>query len=408
MQISNVSNIPKGVGKNNKDETVAPIKVFVGLSGGVDSAVSALLLRDAGYDVTGVYIKTWQPDYVECTWKSDRQDAMRVAAQLGIKFLTLDLEKEYKADVIDYMISEYRKGNTPNPDIMCNRFIKFGGFWEFAKHSGADYVATGHYARIVRGDSGDLEIKTLNKNNFDNINNDKFKLLKAKDEGKDQSYFLYTLTKDDLKHVIFPIGNLNKTEVRDMAIKNDLWVSRKKDSQGICMLGDLDIKEFLKNEIDIETGDVLSESGEVIGIHDGAMLYTIGERHGFIINTSSEISSPMYVYKKDVDSNTISVRPAVINTKDIKQIDNHLSGNSEDEILIKKFKIKYTTWVNQSPAVGDIYLARGRYRAPLAKVKCISESEYELISGDILNVSGQSLVIYNCDNEECIGGGILM
>ncbi len=195
-------------------------KVYVGLSGGVDSAVSAMLLSRGGYDVTGVFIKTWQPDYVECTWRSDRHDAMRVAAQLGIKFLTLDLEKSYKEDVIDYMLSEFKNGVTPNPDIMCNRYIKFGGFWDFAKSKGADYIATGHYAKILK-----------TKDSMSNLT--KSEMFVASDSSKDQSYFLYRLNSQEMQHIIFPLGDKLKSEVRRLALVNNLWVSNKKDSQGI-------------------------------------------------------------------------------------------------------------------------------------------------------------------------------
>ena len=167
-------------------------KVYIGMSGGVDSSLSAALLVEQGYDVTGVFIKVWQPDFIECTWKEDRLDAMRVAAQLGIPFVTLDLEKEYKQGVIDYMIEEYRVGRTPNPDVMCNREVKFGAFWSWAKKEGADYIATGHYAQTNNG-----------------------RLLVSEDKNKDQTYFLWTLTKHDLDHVLFPIGNMQKENVRN-------------------------------------------------------------------------------------------------------------------------------------------------------------------------------------------------
>ena len=184
-------------------------KVFVGMSGGVDSSVSALLLKQQGYDVTGVFIKVWQPDFIECTWKEDRLDAMRVAALLDIPFVTLDLEQEYKQGVIDYMIEEYRKGRTPNPDIMCNREVKFGAFYAWAKKQGADYIATGHYASH-NGES----------------------LMVSNDTNKDQTYFLWTLKKELFPHVIFPIGQMEKKDVRALAEEHKLPVSAKKDSQG--------------------------------------------------------------------------------------------------------------------------------------------------------------------------------
>ena len=235
-------------------------KVYIGMSGGVDSSVSAALLKKAGYDVTGVFIKVWQPDWINCTWKEDRMDAMRVAALLDIPFITLDLEKEYKEEVVDYMISEYRAGRTPNPDVMCNRYVKFGGFYDWAMKQGADYVATGHYAQVIDG-----------------------KLIAGNDKNKDQTYFLWTLNKEQLSKTIFPVGNIEKPEVRKLAKKFNLPNAEKKDSQGLCFIGKIDIKEFLSHYIDSKRGNVLNIEGEVIGEHDGSFFFTIGERHGFNI-----------------------------------------------------------------------------------------------------------------------------
>ena len=207
--------------------------VFVGVSGGVDSSVAAAKLLDQGYNVVGVFIRTWTPDFIDCTWREERRDAMRVCAHLNIPFLECDAEDAYKKGVADYMINEYRKGNTPNPDVMCNREVKFGVFWNFAKENGADYIATGHYAQ----------------NNFD-IKNNNFNLVKGVDPSKDQSYFLWTLTQDDLSHTLFPVGYLPKTEVRVLAKKYNLPTAVKKDSQGVCFLGPLDMKDFLKHYIE--------------------------------------------------------------------------------------------------------------------------------------------------------------
>ena len=239
-------------------------KVFVGISGGVDSAVSALLLKQEGYDVTGVFIKVWQPDFVECTWKEDRFDAMRVAAQLDIPCVTLDLEKEYKEGVIDYMIEEYRNGRTPNPDVMCNREVKFGAFYNWVKEQDKDaYIATGHYAKIVDSGQG---------------------LGTSKDTNKDQTYFLWALKKELLPSIIFPVGHLEKSDVRALAEKYNLPVSKKKDSQGLCFIGSIDIKTLLKKYIDEKVGEVLNEKGEVIGVHEGVMFYTINNLHVSVIN----------------------------------------------------------------------------------------------------------------------------
>ncbi|MCE9517675.1 tRNA 2-thiouridine(34) synthase MnmA, partial [Candidatus Nomurabacteria bacterium] len=270
--------------------------VFVGVSGGVDSSVSAALLKDQGYNVVGVFIRTWQPDFIECTWRDERRDAMRVCAHLGIPFLECDAEDAYKKGVADYMIEEYKKGHTPNPDVMCNREVKFGVFWDFAKKHGADFIATGHYAQISR------KQKVVSSKEI-------LELEKGEDESKDQSYFLWTLTQDDLAHTLFPIGHLQKTEVRKLAEKYKLPTATKKDSQGVCFLGPLDMKDFLKHYIPEQKGDVVDENGKVIGYHDGAVFFTLGERHGFTITEHSTNGQSLYIVDKDIDKNTICVSP---------------------------------------------------------------------------------------------------
>lgn len=341
-------------------------KVFVGMSGGVDSSVSAALLKEQGYDVTGVFIKVWQPDFIECTWKEDRLDAMRVASQLNIPFVTLDLEKEYKEGVIDYMIEEYRVGRTPNPDVMCNREVKFGAFLKWARQEGADYVATGHYATT------------------DNAN-----LLLSKDANKDQTYFLWTLTKDDLAHVLFPIGHMEKEVVRKEAERFGLYTSKKKDSQGLCFVGTIDIKTLLKEYIKEEKGNVIDESGETIGTHDGVMFYTVGERHGFTVTKISTNRTPYYVVAKDLETNTLVV--------------SHQPPATEKS---HRITLERTSFVNGLPEEGTIYEARGRYRAPLAKITLHNENDAwlaEVIEGELVSTSGQSLVVY--DGNRCLGGG---
>ena len=203
--------------------------VFVGLSGGVDSSVTALLLQKAGAKVQGVFIQGWYPENMPCTWKEDRMDAMRVAAQLQIPFHTLDASREYKKSVIDYLLREYKAGRTPNPDIMCNRDVKFGAFYTFARMHGADFIATGHYAR-VEDDA----------------------LLKGVDGDKDQSYFLWAIAKSTLASILFPLGGYTKKEVRDVALKHSLPTAQKKDSQGICFLGNISIEDFLQAEFQPE------------------------------------------------------------------------------------------------------------------------------------------------------------
>ena len=278
-------------------------KVFVGLSGGVDSAVSLLLLKKAGYEVFGVFIKTWTPDYIECTQKEDRRDAMRVCASLGLPFIDLDLEKEYKKQVIDYFLKEYKNNRVPNPDIMCNKYIKFKAFYNFAKKNQAK-IATGHYTQI--------------KNNF---------LVKAKDATKDQIYFLYQINKDILSNIIFPIGHLKKKKVFEIARKNNLPVFNKKESMGICMLGgNLSPKEFLLRELKPKKGKVLDEIGNIIGDHNGVILYTIGERHGFRIFNTTNHSGSYYVVKKDLEKNILRVKSFL--QKDTQfQLENKIINN---------------------------------------------------------------------------------
>lgn len=337
-------------------------KVFVGMSGGVDSSVSALILKEQGYDVIGVFIKVWQPDFVECTWKEDRLDAMRICAQLNIPFITLDLEKEYKEGVIDYMFAEYKKGRTPNPDVMCNREVKFGAFlkWVIVNNG---IVATGHYAQ--------------------NINN---QLVKGVDKNKDQSYFLWTLTQEQLKHIIFPIGDMEKKEVRKKADEAKLFTSEKKDSQGLCFIGTIDVKEFLKTQIEEKKGEVMNEKGEVIGHHDGITFYTIGERHGFEITKKSDHDAPYYVIKKNVEKNILIV-----------------SQTPPLQPLAKEISLEKINWLEKIDE-NKIYEARARYRAPLAKVK-IKKDKVFVMEGKLVATEGQSLVVY--DGDVCIGGGII-
>jgi len=354
-------------------------KIFVGMSGGVDSSVSAAILARAGHDVTGVFIKVWQPDWIECNWKEERLEAMRAAAHLGIPFVTLDLEKEYKEGVIDYMIAEYAAGCTPNPDVMCNREVKFGAFWRWAQIQGADYIATGHYARNESGH-----------------------LLKGVDSNKDQSYFLWTLTQDDLKHVMFPVGGMTKPEVRKLAKKFRLPNAEKKDSQGLCFIGKVDIKEFLahytKGNPAAKLGNVLNEAGRIIGEHPGALFFTIGERRGFDIDAAhkSPNDAAFYVVAKDMNKNTVTVSN--------KDTSGALAG------AVKTVRISRVNWISGAPKIGAVLQARSRYRQALylSKVVRIEGDRFQLKfekAQDTLT-PGQSLVMY--DGEECVGGGVII
>ncbi len=366
--------------------------VFVGLSGGVDSAVSAALLKKEGYDVVGVFIKTWHPDFLECNEEEERRDAMRVAAHLDIPFLTLDLEDVYKKEVADYMIAEYKAGRTPNPDVMCNKEVKFGAFLKKAIAMGADFVATGHYAQVDSGNifaqslGHSLRSATLSQKHF-------LSLLRNQDASKDQSYFLWTLGQDQLKKILFPIGHLKKTEVRKLAKKFDLPVAEKKDSQGICFLGAVDLKEFLKHYIKPKKGKVLNEEGKVIGHHDGVVFHTLGERHGFTITQKGSNDGRYYVVGKDVKKNILVVSP------------NKTFSNSN---VLTNFRIQNTNWISVIPAPDTNYTAQIRYHGELLPCKIEvgkKESKVTFTKG-VMVAAGQSIVLY--DKDICLGGGVVI
>jgi tRNA-specific 2-thiouridylase len=344
-------------------------RVFVGVSGGVDSSVSLALLRDAGYDVVGVFIRTWTPDFIECTWRDERRDAMRVCAHLDVPFLECDAEEAYKKGVADYMIDEYKKGNVPNPDVMCNREVKFGVFWQFARERGADFIATGHYARNENG------------------------LKKGIDSSKDQSYFLWTLTSEDLAHTIFPIGHLPKTEVRKLAEKYILPTATKKDSQGVCFLGPLDMKDFLKHYIDSKSGDVVNTEGKIIGNHDGAIFFTLGERHGFNITEKGATDEPYYVVAKDIEKNILIVSH---NKNEFEKNNNEI----ELEKVVKRGELE----------IGKTYTAQIRYHGEQLPIKILSQEKDKIKikfeKSDPTASSGQSVVIYN--GEICLAGGVIV
>lgn len=260
--------------------------IFVGLSGGVDSSVAALRLVRAGYRVTGVFIKVWQPPFLRCDWEAERLDAMRVAAHLGIPFLTCDAEARYKADVADYLVAEYMAGRTPNPDVMCNTHVKFGAFLDFARTQGADAIATGHYAQRTDGAGGP-------------------ELRRGADDTKDQSYFLWNLSRAQLAAARFPVGDSPKEVIRREAARAGLPTAQKPDSQGLCFLGELDMRDFLAHFIPREEGAVLDAEGKRIGTHDGARFYTLGQRHGFSVGTPD--GRPHYVIARDIEANTLTV-----------------------------------------------------------------------------------------------------
>ena len=346
-------------------------KVFIGMSGGVDSSVSAALLLRAGYEVIGVFVKAWEPpgEFGKiCTWREDRREAMRVAAKLNISLVTLDLGKEYKAAVVDYMLAEYKAGRTPNPDVECNRHIKFGLLYNWAMANGADFVATGHYAQS--------DVKNQ-------------RLLAGADKNKDQSYFLWAIKSEQLAKILFPIGALEKSEVRKLATKFGLPNAARPDSQGLCFVGQLDIKTFLQEFVATKPGQVLNELGEVIGTHDGAIFYTLGERHGFTVTKKTANDEPYYVVSKNMVDNTITVSAK-----------NNIS--STNRLLISN-----PNWLAE-PQLGKQYQARIRYRAPLLPCVIKQEGENTIVEfsqGPDFITPGQSVVIYG--GERVVGGGII-
>lgn len=344
-------------------------KVYVGMSGGVDSSLSASLLKEQGYDVVGVYMKNWSRDLpgMKCPWAEDLSDAKRVAVQLEIPFKVFDFEKEYKHLVVDYMLREYKLGRTPNPDIMCNKEVKFGLFLKAALEDGADKIATGHYAQVSSEN-----------------------LLKAKDENKDQTYFLYRITKEAVKKTLFPIGNLTKPEVREEAKKRGLLTANRRESQGICFVGNIGIKDFLSEFIEAKPGNIIEqETNKNVGVHDGAIFYTFGQRHNLGVGGGM----PYYVVGKDMKSNEV-----------------YVSHNLNNEKFWQKtLKLSDIHWINKEPILNKKYQVRLRHRGRLIDCKIISKDFktllLELEQSERAIAPGQSAVLY--DENIVLGGGIV-
>ena len=392
-------------------------KVIIGLSGGVDSSVSALLLKQQGYEVIGLFMKNWHDESVtisdECPWLDDSNDAMLIAEKLEIPFQTVDLSKEYHSRIIDYMFNEYENGRTPNPDVLCNREIKFDIFLEIALNLGADYIATGHYCQVNKINKDDKEI---------------YRLLAGADEKKDQSYFLCQLNQKQLSKAIFPIGHLTKSDVRDIAKKNDLITAAKKDSQGLCFVGKVKLPDFLKQRLTPKKGKVIkidSESlkqeidlnevkskekelellsapfsfspddGEEIGEHNGAYYYTVGQRKGLNIGGFSE---PLFVLETDVSKNIIYVGMGESHPALFKRA----LFVSSNEIHWIREDLK----INENQTMNIIF--RIRYRQPLQSgtIYRFKKGLYILFDKPISSVTSGQFVSWYID-DELIGSGII-
>lgn len=347
-------------------------KVALGLSGGVDSAVAAYLLKQKGYIVTAVFMKNWTgSDRFPCGWEKDREDAIKVAATLGIEFETWDFEREYRERVVEYFFSEYKAGRTPNPDVMCNREIKFGLFFQRAIEQSYDYVATGHYARVVHGK--------------------RCKLLKGVDPAKDQSYFLSGLTSEKLEKIIMPIGEYRKSEIRKIAEKIGLPNSKKPDSQGICFIGKVDIKDFLSSRIAFHKGEVVDGESNIVGVHDGVEFYTLGQRHGLSIPSRL----PYYVTGKDIDKNIVFVS----------------LGNESQDLYSESAGCGEIVWVDKTDR--SIFKGQAVIRYHHKPVDVLLErvadgkSKYRIqfMEKQRAVTIGQAIVFY--DGEELVGGGFI-
>lgn len=389
-------------------------EVALGLSGGVDSSVSAALLLEQGYEVTGVFLECWRAP--GCRVDEDRRDAMDVALKLGIPFEVLDFRKEYREKVVEYFYREYRAGRTPNPDTMCNREIKFGMFYEWAMDQGFDYVVTGHYARI---DQISVEEK-------------QYVLKRGVDEKKDQSYFLYLLRQEQLPHILFPLGGMTKSEVRKKAHESGLKVAKKPDSQGICFIGEVSVKQFLQ-ELGmeekqgkvmlslVERGDPITsfQDDELVevGEHEGAWFYTVGQRHGFKIkDLRFKNKDQETLFRLQLD--TSAMPPLYVLRKDTKQ--NILIVGTREQVMRREFEVDNLHFVNEDLRfkIHDLRNIRVRIRhgGELISAKLKTQNSKPNIDEQIIQVTlreeafgvaaGQACVFY--ENEVCLGGGVIL
>ncbi len=357
---------------SNNDKTVV-----IGMSGGVDSAVSALLLKNQGYNVIGLFMNNWEEkgDDGACTAVEDYEDVKRVCAKIKIPYYSVNFAKEYWDRVFETFLSEYKKGRTPNPDVLCNREIKFGPFLQYAKKLGADYIATGHYCKVEQRDK-------------------KFYLKKAKDKNKDQSYFLNQLSQEQLSSVIFPLADIEKGKVREIALENDLSNARKKDSTGVCFIGERNFKKFLQQYLPAKKGDIVDTEGNIVGEHDGVMYYTLGQRKGLNIGgKSGGNGGRWFVLDKDVGNNRLIV------------------SQGEDDLLYSSSLIAINfNWIPEKPKKLEFdCFAKFRYRQPDQKVKIKIEKDIVRVifyEKQRAITPGQYVVLYD-EDENCLGGGVI-
>ena len=353
-------------------------RIVVGMSGGVDSSVSALLLKRQGYDVVGVFMKSWeeQDDNGVCTAEEDWRDVQEVCTLIGIPYYAVNFAKEYRDRVFSYFLEEYKAGRTPNPDVLCNREIKFKAFLDFAMKLGAEKIATGHFVNAGYADGS-------------------YQLLRGVDGNKDQSYFLYMLGQHQLSKAMFPVGNMTKQQVRQIAREAGLPVSGKKDSTGICFIGERDFKAFLQTYLPAMPGDMQTESGEVVGRHDGLMYYTLGQRRGLGIGGRGDGRS-WFVIGKNLESNVLLVA----------------QGEDHPKLYATKSHAVQPTWINGRPpaSIGEMFdcTAKFRYRQPDQRVHVTIEEDKLLIQAfepQRAITPGQSVVLYQ--GEVCLGGAVV-
>lgn len=353
------------------------MKIIVGMSGGVDSSVAAFLLKEAGHEVQGIFMKNWEGDDTDtyCPATQDMADAQAVCDLLKIDLHLVNFADKYWERVFTYFLTEYRAGRTPNPDILCNKEIKFKAFLDYAKQRGADYIATGHYVR--RQDDGD-----------------QVKLLKGSDPGKDQSYFLYALNQHQLSQSLFPVGDLPKQEVRAIAGKIGLQNHAKKDSTGICFIGERKFKTFLNEYLPAKPGNIETLEGEVIGKHDGLMFYTMGQRQGLQIGgKAGKSEAPWYVAAKDLQRNVLIV----------------VQGDQHPALFKNSLIVKNIHWINQPPSSFPLNVsAKTRYRQPDQHCAIHQLSDHYSIVFEQPQraiTPGQSIVFYQ--DSVCLGGGVI-